>query len=90
MPITCRDDIFKDLHSDLGHQGRDRTTSLIKQLFFWPGIDAFVAEQVWQFNRCILRKANSGFSVNLVSIESTAQWRSFVWIIFRWKGPRVA
>ena len=73
MPITYRDDIFKALHYDLGHQGRDRTTSLIKQRFFWPGIDAFVAEQVRQCNRCILRKANPGISANLVSIESTAQ-----------------
>ena len=72
VPITYRDDIFKALHSDLGHQGRDRTTSLIKQRFFWPGIDAFVAEQVRQCNRCILRKANPGISANLVSIESTA------------------
>ena len=72
VPITYRDDIFKALHSDLGHQGRDRTTSLIRQRFFWPGIDAFVAEQVRQCNRCILRKANPGISANLVSIESTA------------------
>ena len=71
VPITYRDDIFKALHSDLGHQGRDRTTSSIKQRFFWPGIDAFVAEQVRQCNRCILRKANPGISANLVSIEST-------------------
>ena len=72
VPSTYRDDIFKALHSDLGHQERDRTTSLIKQRFFWPGIDAFVAEQVRQCNRCILRKANPGISANLVSIESTA------------------
>ena len=68
MPITYRDHIFKALHSDLGHKGRDRTMSLIKQWFFWPGIDAFVAEQVQQCNRCILRKANPGISANLVSI----------------------
>ena len=72
VPITYRDDIFKALHSDLGHQGRDRTMSLIKQRFFWPDIDACVAEQVQQCNRCILPKANPGISANLVSIESTA------------------
>ena len=46
VPITYRDDIFKALNYDLGHQGRDRNTPLIKQWFFWPGIDAFVAELV--------------------------------------------
>ena len=44
VPLSYRDDIFEALHSDLGHQGRDRTTSLIKHRFFWPGIDSFVAE----------------------------------------------
>ena len=72
VPITYRDDIFKSLCSDLGHQGRDRTMSFINQRYFWPGIDAFVAEQVGQCNRCIVRKANPGISANLVSIESTA------------------
>ena len=29
VPLTFRGDIFKALHNDLGHQGRDRTTSFI-------------------------------------------------------------
>ena len=72
VPLTYRDDIFEALHSDLGHQGRDRTTSLIKQRFFWPGIDSFVAERVRQCHRCIMRKSNPGISAELVNIVSTA------------------
>ena len=30
----------------VGHQGRDPITSLLKQHFYWPGIDAFVKEKV--------------------------------------------
>ena len=90
MPITYRDDIFKALHSDLGHQGRDRTMSLIKQRFFWPGIDDFVAEQFQQCNRCILPKANPGINANLVSIESTAPIEIVCLDYLSLKGPRVA
>ena len=72
VPLSYRDEIFAALHSDLGHQGRDRTTSLIKQHFFWPGIDSYVAERVRQCHRCILRKSNPGISAELVNFESTA------------------
>ena len=34
MPTTLIDTIFKAYHDDLGHQGRDRTTSLIRRRFF--------------------------------------------------------
>ena len=68
---------FSHLYSDLGHQGCDKTMSLIKKRFFCPGINAFVAEQVWQCDRCTLRKANLGISAKLMTIESTA-WRLFV------------
>ena len=71
VPLTFRDEVFKALHSDLGHQGRDRTTSLIKQRFYWPGIDTFVRDRVRMCERCILRKTKTGISADLVNIEST-------------------
>ena len=33
LPTTLIDTIFKAYHDDLGHQGRDRTTSLIRRRF---------------------------------------------------------
>ena len=42
LPLELRDSMFEALHDDLGHQGRDRTTSLLKQRLYWPGIDAYV------------------------------------------------
>ena len=71
VPLALRDGIFKALHTDLGHQGRDRTTSLIKQRFYWPGIDKFVQQKVWSCERCTLWKTNPGTSAKLVNIEST-------------------
>ena len=52
IPIDFRDVVFRALHDDLGHQGKDRTISLIKQRFFWPGIDSYVRDRVRQCSRC--------------------------------------
>ena len=71
VPLPYRDEIFKAIHSDLGHQGRDRTVSLIKQRFFWPGIDSFFKENVSQCDRCIRRKTKTDKSAELVNIVST-------------------
>ena len=70
VPLPSRDEIFEALHSDLGHQGRDRTTSLIKQRFYWPGNDSYVRDKVRHCNRCILRKRKTGISAELVNIVS--------------------
>ena len=70
VPLSYRDEIFTALHSDLGHQGHDRTMSMIKQRFVCPGIDSFVAEKVRQCHQCIMRKSNPGISAELVNIES--------------------
>jgi len=63
--------MFRCLHDDLGHQGRDRTTSLMKERFYWPGLDAFVAEKVKQCGRCTRRKRHPE-RAELQPIESTA------------------
>lgn len=71
VALTFRDEIFKALHNDLGHQGRDRTTSLIKQRFYWPGIDSYVRDRVRQCQRCIFMKTKTGISAELVNKVST-------------------
>lgn len=71
VPSVFYDIIFAGLHNDAGHQGRDRTTSLIKSRFFWPGLDMFVEKQVRECQRCIRRKSSVSNSAPLVSVEST-------------------
>jgi transposase InsO family protein len=71
LPDSVRVDVFKALHDDLGHQGRDRTISLFKQRFFWPGMDRFVEEQVRDCPRCIRRKTPES-TASLVTISSAA------------------
>ena len=72
IPLSQRDVVFRALHDSMGHQGRDRTTSLVKQRFFWPGIDEYISRRVDNCDRCTKRKSNPGKSAELVNIMSTA------------------
>ena len=55
LPLELRDVVYTALYDDLGHQDRDRTTSLVKQRFYWPEVDAYVKERVQKCDRCIKR-----------------------------------
>ena len=72
VPQTLRETIFKAYHNDLGHQGRDRTLSLLKRRFFWPYMDTYIQDKVRQCVSCIKRKSAQTRATDLVSIESHA------------------
>ena len=72
IPLEYRDTIYRALYDDLGHQGRDRITSLVKQRFFWPGIDSYIRDRVRQCHRCTLRKTHEERSAGLVNIVLSA------------------
>lgn len=71
LPECLKDDVFRALHDDQGHQGRDRTTSLFKQRFYWPGMDGYIRDKVSSCPRCIRRKSQVS-TASLVNISSTA------------------
>ena len=72
LPRSLQEDIFKAYHDDLGHQGRDRTLSLLKQRFFLPGLDQFVRGRTQHCSSCIRRKTAPVKAEELVNISSTA------------------
>ena len=72
LPRSLQEDPFKAYHDDLGHQGRDRTLSLLKQRFFVPGLDQFVRRRIQQYSSCIRRKAAPVKAEELVNMSSTA------------------
>ena len=72
LPCELRDSVFELLHDDLEHQGRDRTTSLLEQRFYWAGIGVYAKEKVQNCYRCIKRKAGQQNTAELVNITSTA------------------
>ena len=72
LPTSLTDTIFKAYHDDLGHQGRDRTTSLIRRRFFWPGMNEDIKKRVSLCERCVRRKTAPTKATELVNITSTS------------------
>ena len=71
LPEIYQDIALAGLHNEAGHQGRDRTMSLVKSRFYWPGMDGDIEKKVKNCPRCIRRKTQSRNSANLVLVEST-------------------
>ena len=88
IPLEYRDTVFRALHDDLGHQGRDRTISLVKERFFWPGIDSYMRDKMGQCLRCTLRKTQQDRRAKLVNIVSSAPWKYYVWTTSLWNVQR--
>jgi transposase InsO family protein len=59
------------LHNDMGHPGKNRMLSLIRDRFYRPGMDKAVDEWISQCGRCIRRKTPaSSQRALLVSIST--------------------
>jgi hypothetical protein len=58
LPSCFKKTVLHLLHDDMGHQGRDRTKSLVQERFFWPHMSAEVEEYVSSCPRCVSRKAS--------------------------------
>ena len=72
IPKEITDIVFKALHDDQGHQGRDRSAWLIKTRFFWLGMDSDIESRLRLCDRCIHRKTRPVPATELVSITTSA------------------
>ena len=45
-------------HDQCGHQGRDRTLSLLRERFYWPSLYRDTIEHLESCRKCLLRKSN--------------------------------
>jgi hypothetical protein len=71
LPTAHIQTILETLHDDMGHPGKDRMLSLIRDRFYWPGRDKAVEEWISQCGRCIWRKTPaSSRRAPLVSIST--------------------
>ncbi len=59
------------LHNDVGHPGRDRTISLIRDRFFWPRMAGDVENWVKSCGRCVRFKTQGSHRAPLVNIQTT-------------------
>ena len=66
-----RDLFLRHLHDNVGHQGQDRTLSLVRSRFFRPGFELDVQNKVRYYIKCMRRKTLTSPSAELVNIQST-------------------
>ena len=53
IPTADRQATIDSCHHSVGHQGRDRTLSLMKERFWWPGMSQALLKAVANCGRCI-------------------------------------
>ena len=70
LPLKYCDMVFTHLHENVGHQGQDRTLSLVKSRFFWPGFETDIINRVKNCERCI-KRLTSFFDVTAVKTNVT-------------------
>ena len=59
VPKAYRSRALAGCHDDVGHQGRMRTLSLLRERFFWPGMQTEAMQHVLRCTRCLRRKTPS-------------------------------
>ena len=57
VPKAYRLRALAGCHDDVGHQGRMRTLSLLRERFFWPGMQEEATQYLLKCSRCLRRKS---------------------------------
>ena len=57
VPKTHRHKAILGCHDEIGHQGRVRTLSLLRERFFWPGMQVEATQHISKCSRCLKRKS---------------------------------
>lgn len=56
LPAVLKEQVLTQLHQDHGHQGIERTTELVRQCCYWPGMSADIKQWVQTCERCQMAK----------------------------------
>lgn len=57
LPQCLHQELLRGLHDQHGHQGVRRTTDLVRQRCYWPGMGAEIEKYCQNCQRCVLSKA---------------------------------
>ena len=71
LPKALIESVLKGLHDDMGHPGKDKTLSLLRHIFYWPGMTADVDSWIDNCDRCLRSKSSTRQKAPLVSIKTT-------------------
>lgn len=71
LPTEFVDKALRGLHDDIGHPGRNRLISLLKDRFYWPNMSKDVELWVKNCQRCIRAKTPTNVRAPLVGIQTS-------------------
>jgi hypothetical protein len=71
VPSSLVEFVLKSVHNSMGHPGRERTLSVLRDRFFWPGQYRDVDNWIKECRRCILRKTPAQDRAELINIQTT-------------------
>ena len=57
IPKTHRHKAILGCHDEVGHQGKVRTLSLLRERFFWPNMQVDATQHIAKCSRCLKRKS---------------------------------
>lgn len=63
--------VLKNLHNDFGHQGRDRVTSLVRDRFYWNGMNCDIDRWIKNCHRCLRMKVPTNQRAPLMPIQTS-------------------
>lgn len=56
LPADLKQEILSQLHQEHGHQGIERTTGLVRQCCYWPGMSSEIKQSVLGCQHCQVAK----------------------------------
>ena len=71
VPGDMVPDILRTLHNNFGHPGRDRLISLVKDRFYWHGMNNDIDSWIKNCHRCLRRKVPTNQRAPLIPIRTT-------------------
>ena len=70
LPSCFIEQVLKGLHNDMGHPNTDRTLSLLRDRFVWPGMTSDTETWISNCDRCIKRISKTDVRAPLVNIAT--------------------
>ncbi len=71
LPKQFRVVALQKSHNDVGHLGRDKTLSILRERVYWPNMSGDVEQWLKSCERCLKRKTPNNMRAPLVSITTS-------------------
>ena len=71
LPKSFRSVAMKGAHNDIGHLGRNRSITILRERVYWPGMNTDLEEWISHCERCIKSKTPTNSRAPLVSISTS-------------------